>query len=148
MAVKPKKIAHIGIAVRSVEQALSFYRDALGLAHEETLDLPERGLRIAFLRAGESLIELLQPLHDKSEISAFLDKRGEGIHHICFEVDDIRAKMRDLEARGVRLLQREPQIGAEGQPVAFLHPKSCHGVLAELLEAGGGQSGDTLPPAI
>lgn len=131
----PKGVAHIGIAVRDIDASLGFWRDALGLEHETTTEMPDRGLRIAFLRAGETLVELLQPLHDRSEISAFLDKRGEGIHHVCFEVDDIRAKIAEVEDKGVRMVSREPSVGAEGLPVAFVHPKSCNGVLAELLES-------------
>jgi methylmalonyl-CoA epimerase len=129
-----EQIAHIGIAVRELESALVMYRDRLGLSHVETKDVPERGLRVAFLQAGEALIELLAPLHEDSEISRFLDKRGEGIHHLCFQVNDIHEKLQELEDDGVRLINREPAIGAEGCPVAFLHPKSCNGVLVELLE--------------
>ena len=129
-----KKIAHIGIAVPDLESALELYRDRLGLALEEITEMPERGLKIAFLRAGEVLVELLAPLSEQSQISRFLEKRGPGIHHICFEVDDIRAKLQKLEAEGVRLIDREPSLGAEGYPVAFLHPKATGGVLMELLE--------------
>ena len=130
-----KKIAHLGIAVRDLDAALVTYRDRLGLRHLETKDVPERGLRVAFLEAGEALIELLAPLNEQSEITRFLADRGEGIHHLCFEVADLRAELSRVEANGVRLVNREPSIGAEGLPVAFLHPKSCHGVLLELLEA-------------
>jgi methylmalonyl-CoA epimerase len=96
--------------------------------------MPERGLRIAFLRVGDVLLELLAPLNDESEVSRFLEKRGEGIHHLCLEVDDIVGSLGSLGEQGVRLISDEPSIGAEGCPVAFLHPKSCHGVLLELLE--------------
>ncbi len=129
-----EQIAHIGIAVRELESALVLYRDRLGLSHIETKDVPERGLRVAFLQAGEALIELLAPLREDSEVSTFLEKRGEGIHHLCFQVDDINGKLEQLENDGVRLVNREPAIGAEGCPVAFLHPKSCNGVLVELLQ--------------
>jgi len=129
-----EQIAHIGIAVRELEPALVFYRDRLGLSHIETKDVPERGLRVAFLQAGEALIELLAPLSEDSEVSRFLEKRGEGIHHLCFQVDDINGKLEQLENDGVRLVNREPAIGAEGFPVAFLHPKGCNGVLVELLQ--------------
>ncbi len=129
-----RKIAHIGIAVRELEPALAFYRDKLGLAFEQTTEMPDRGLKIAFLRAGEVQIELLAPLHETSEISRFLEKRGEGIHHMCFEVDDIQGKLTSLDDQGVRLIGKKPALGAEGFPVAFLHPKSCNGVLVELLE--------------
>ena len=129
------QIAHIGIAVRQLEPALKFYRDRLGLTHLESKEISARGLHIAFLQAGEALIELLAPLHDDSEVSRFLEKRGEGVHHICFEVGDIRAKLGDLADQGVHLVNAEPSIGAEGCPVAFLHPRSCNGVLVELLES-------------
>jgi methylmalonyl-CoA epimerase len=131
---KVNKIAYIGIAVRDLEPALELYRDRLGLTHTETKDMPERGLRIAFLRVGDVLLELLAPLNDESEVSRFLEKRGEGIHHLCLEVDDIVGSLGSLGEQGVRLISDEPSIGAEGCPVAFLHPKSCHGVLLELLE--------------
>lgn len=129
------KISHLGIAVRSLEPALGFYRDRLGLTHTETREIPERGLAVAFLQAGEVQIELLAPLTPTSEVSKFLTDRGEGIHHLCFEVGDIRAELGRLAAEGVRVVNPEPSIGAEGCPVAFLHPKSCNGVLVELLES-------------
>lgn len=129
-----RKIDHIGVAVRSVEDALTLWRDAFGLELLEVRDIPERGLRIAFLQLGEVMIELLAPLAEGSQVSSFLDKRGEGIHHICVEVGDIREKMASLAAAGVRVLAEEPEIGAEGCPVAFLHPKSTRGVLLELIE--------------
>ena len=96
--------------------------------------MKDRGLKVAFLRAGDTLVELLAPLHEQSEVSRFLEKRGEGIHHICFEVPDILKSLEELEEDGVRVINRQPSIGAEGYPVAFLHPKSCSGVLVELLE--------------
>ena len=132
----PRKIAHIGIAVRSIDEALVLWRDALGLELVETVDVPARGLRVAMLACGESLIELLEPTSETSQISRFLEQRGPGIHHVCLGVDDIRAKLGELEAGGVRLVSREPEVGAEGFPVAFLHPKSTSGVLLELLEEG------------
>ena len=132
--MKTKQIAHIGIAVRNIEDALRFYKDGLGLKLTETVEMEDRGLRIAFLEAGEVLIELLEPLHEDSQISKFLDKRGPGIHHICFEVDDIKAGMEHLNSMGLSTIQKEPEIGAEGCPVAFIHPKATQGVLAEILE--------------
>jgi len=135
------QIAHLGIAVHDLEGALSFYRDSLGLAHEETVDIEERGIRIAFLRAGGVLVELMEPLNDASEISRFLEKRGAGIHHLCFEVDDIQATIDRLQTEGVQMIHTTPQIGAEGLPVAFIHPRSAHGVLVEVLEKEGGPAG-------
>lgn len=128
------KIAHLGIAVRDLDSAVAFYQGKLGLQLVETKVMPERGLSIAFLQAGEVLVELLAPLHDQSEISRFLEKRGEGIHHLAFETPDIRSSLDELDANGVRIINKEPSIGAEGLPVAFLHPKSCNGVLVELLQ--------------
>ena len=134
MSAEAKRIQHLGIAVRELEPAIAFYRDQLGLPLVETKEMPDRGLNVAFLRAGETLVELLAPLHEGSEISKFLDKRGEGIHHICFDVPDILKSLDELQKGGVRVINKEPSIGAEGYPVAFLHPKSCNGVLVELLE--------------
>ena len=134
MSANAKKINHLGIAVREIEPALKFYRDQLGLPLQSVVDMEDRGLRVAFLQAGETLVELLAPLRDDSEISRFLDRRGEGIHHICFEVPDILKGLSQLSDDGVRVLNAQPSIGAEGFPVAFLHPKSCNGVLVELLQ--------------
>lgn len=136
--MKLNKIAHIGIAIQSVDIALRTYRDVLGMDYQGTVELTTRGLRIAFLNVGDTLIELLEPLTPTSEISNFLQKRGEGVHHVCFEVDDIVEALSLTEQGGVKLIQREPSLGAEGLPVAFLHPKSCHGVLVEFLEKSGG----------
>lgn len=130
----PEKIAHIGIAVRSVDDALSFYRDQLGLQVDEIIELPERGLRIAMLPCGESMLELMEPLGPGSEISRFLERRGPGIHHICLCVADIDARLQQLHEQGVRLVSTTAEIGAEGFPVAFIHPKATGGVLLELLE--------------
>ena len=138
MSASVKKINHLGIAVREIEPALAFYRDKLGLPLASILDVEDRGLRVAFLHAGDVLVELLAPLRDDSEISRFLDKRGEGIHHLCFEVPEILRSLSYLDEQGVRVINSTPSIGAEGFPVAFLHPKSCNGVLVELLEPTGG----------
>jgi methylmalonyl-CoA epimerase len=134
MSAQAQKINHLGIAVRDLEDALEFYRDKLGLPLQSIVDVEERGLRVAFLEAGDVMVELLTPLRDDSEISRFLEKRGEGIHHLCFEVPDILRSLSVLNETGVRVLNSQPSIGAEGFPVAFLHPKSCNGVLVELLE--------------
>jgi methylmalonyl-CoA epimerase len=130
----PTKIAHIGIAVESIDAALPFYRDSLGLEVSEILELPERGLRIAMLPCGESMLELMEPLGPDSQISRFLEKRGQGIHHLCLGVTELQARLDALDERGVPLVNRNPEIGAEGLPVAFIHPKASSGVLLELLE--------------
>ena len=130
----PRQIAHIGIAVRSIDEALVFYRDQLGLRLSEIISLPERGLRIAMLPCGESILELMEPMGENSQIQGFLDKRGPGIHHVCLGVDDIAGSLAHLDSQGVRLVSRDAEVGAEGYPVAFIHPKSTGGVLLELLE--------------
>lgn len=133
MPESPKRINHLGIAVPDIEQGLALWRDALGLQVVEVVDMPERGLKVAFLQCGETTIELLAPLGDKSEIQGFLDKRGGGIHHVCLEVTDLDAATVHAEAAGVRMLGAGPTLGAEGYPVRFAHPKSTGGALVELL---------------
>ena len=131
-----KKIDHIGIAVHSIEEALRVYEGALGLELTEVKEVPEQAVRIAFLPVGESEIELVEPMTTDSGIAKFLEKRGEGVHHICLEVDDIEAALQDLAAMGGRLMDKRPRQGALGR-VAFLHPRSAHGVLIELIEKPG-----------
>ena len=126
------RIAHIGIAVRALDELLPFYRDVLGLS-ESPLDDSD-GARICGLTAGESLVELLEPENADSPIGKFLDKRGPGIHHICFTVDDLDRTLDRCRAAGITLIDQEPRIGAEGKRIAFLHPKSTGGVLVELSE--------------
>lgn len=126
------RIAHLGIAVESLDAILPFYRDILGLP-EVPLDDAD-GAKIAGLAAGESLVELLEPVQSESPIGKFLQKRGPGIHHICFAVEDIDATLARCRAHGIQLIDETPRIGAEGKRIAFLHPKSTHGVLVELSE--------------
>ena len=130
----PTKIAHIGIAVRSLDETLPFYRDQLGLEVEEILELPDRGLRIAMIPCGESILELMEPMSVDSQIGGFLEKRGPGIHHVCLGVEDIQGRLDSLAEQGGRLVNSTPEIGAEGCPVAFIHPRSTGGVLLELIE--------------
>ncbi len=127
-------IHHIAIVVRDLEAALSFYRDVLGLEMTERRVVPQEGVEIAFLPAGEGEIELLRPLDDESGVARFLEKRGEGLHHICLRVDDIAAAMERLRAAGATLLSDEPRVGADGTRYVFIHPKSAYGVLLELYE--------------
>ena len=138
----PHKIAHLGVAVRDLDAALSFYRDRLGLRVAEILDLPERGLRIAMLPLGEAILELMEPTRGDSQISRFLETRGPGLHHLCLGVEGIQGKLDDLDRQGVRLLTRTPELGAEGYPVAFVHPKATGGVLLELLDDSGGAASE------
>lgn len=128
------KIDHIAIAVHSLEEALKVYRDLLGLELKGVEQVPEQGVRIAFLPVGESRIELLEPLSAESPVAKFLEKRGEGIHHICFEVEDLEKTLQDLANKGVKLIDEQPRIGAHGRKMAFIHPKSLHGVLLELYQ--------------
>ncbi len=126
------RIAHVGIAVHSLEQILPFYRDVLGLL-EVPLDDAD-GARIAGLQAGESLVELLEARSPDSPIGKFVAKRGAGIHHICFAVDDLDDTLARCRAAGVRLIDETPRLGAEGKRIAFLHPTATAGVLVELSE--------------
>lgn len=128
-----KKIDHLGIAVWDIEEALKVYRDALGLPLAHVQEVPEQKVRIAFLPAGDCEIELVEPTTVDSGVARSLEKHGEGLHHICFEVDDIEAALRELAAKGIQLINKEPRQGAMGR-VAFLHPKGVHGVLIELME--------------
>jgi methylmalonyl-CoA epimerase len=130
------KLDHIGIVVRDIKPALEVYETALGLPLKEVAEVPDQQVRVAFLRLGESNIELVQPISDNSGIAKYLEKRGEGIHHICIEVEDIEAALSRLRDHGVQLIDQQPRQGAHGQ-VAFIHPKGTHGVLLELIEHGG-----------
>jgi methylmalonyl-CoA/ethylmalonyl-CoA epimerase len=126
------RIAHIGIAVRAIDEILPFYRDLLGLDEQPIED--SDGARIAGLAAGPQLIELLEPRDATSPIARFVEKRGPGIHHICFAVDDLDDALARCRARGIRLIDETPRPGAEGKRIAFLHPASTGGVLIELTE--------------
>lgn len=129
---RPTRIAHVGIAVQSLDQILPFYRHILGLP-DVPLDDAD-GARIAGLQAGESLIELLEAESPNTPIGKFVAKRGPGIHHICFAVDDLDAALARCRAAGVRLIDETPRLGAEGKRIAFLHPSATAGVLVELSE--------------
>jgi methylmalonyl-CoA/ethylmalonyl-CoA epimerase len=128
------KIDHLGIAVRSIGDSLGFYRDLLGLELKATETVEDQGVTVALLPVGESRIELLEPLAEDSPVARFIARRGEGLHHICYEVTDLSAKLEEFSARGVRVLDGYPRRGAEGRLVAFLHPASAGGVLVELVE--------------
>src|SRR3954447_11165655 len=124
------KVHHVALVVRSIETALVLWRDSLGLEMETVMDIAYARVRIAFLGVGESKIELVEPTDDTTGVARFLETKGEGFHHVCFEVPDIGAALHDLESEGIELIDAAPRKGAEG-PVAFLHPRSCHGVLVE-----------------
>jgi methylmalonyl-CoA/ethylmalonyl-CoA epimerase len=131
------KVHHVALIVNSIEASLGLWRDALGLEFETVMDIPYDRVRIAFLGVGESKIELVEPTDDTTGVARFLASKGEGFHHVCFEVPNLAESLLHLEIDGIELIDTAPRKGAEG-PVAFLHPRSCHGVLVELIEAPGG----------
>ena len=124
------KIHHVGIVVRSLDAAFSFYRDVLSLPIHKEAVIQDQGVRAALLTIGESEIELLEPVAPGTGVARFLDQRGEGLHHLCFETDDIDAELETAKRRGVRLIDQQPRAGLAGM-ICFLHPKSNHGVLIE-----------------
>jgi len=127
----------VAVVVERMDPALAFWRDSLGLDLEVVEEMAHDRVRIAFLPVGESKIELVEPTDDTTGVGRFLAKGGEGVHHICFEVENLAETLLRLEIDGIELIDTAPRKGAEG-PVAFLHPRSCHGVLVELIEAPGG----------
>jgi methylmalonyl-CoA/ethylmalonyl-CoA epimerase len=129
-----KKINHIAIVVPEINEALTFWQDALGLDLSHVEDVPAQETKVAFLPTGGSEVELVEPTNDTSGMARYMAKRGPGIHHICFEVDGIEEILTQLKERGVQLINEEPTIGAGGKKVAFIHPKSTGGVLIELYE--------------
>jgi methylmalonyl-CoA/ethylmalonyl-CoA epimerase len=137
------RIHHVAVVVRSIEDSLSFYRDGLGLQLETITEVPSDHVRIAFLRVGESKVELVQPTDDTTGVARFLESKGEGFHHVCLEVDNLAESLMRLEIDGLELIDTAPRRGVEG-PVAFIHPRSGHGVLVELIEAPGGPAWQAL----
>jgi methylmalonyl-CoA/ethylmalonyl-CoA epimerase len=132
------RIDHLGIAVSDLDSALSQYRDVLGFAVEGREVHEGEQVEIAFLRVGESRLELIAPCGDSPKLRRYLDKRGEGIHHLCLAVPDLDARMAQLRQAGAELLDESPRVGAGGTRVAFLHPRSARGVLIELVEDRAG----------
>ena len=137
------KVHHVALIVRSIEDATRFWHDALGLEVLEIQEIPQDRVRIAFLPVGESSIELVEPTDESTGVARFLASKGEGFHHVCFEVGNLAETLLRLEIDGLELIDSAPRRGAEG-PVAFIHPRSCRGVLVELIEAPGGQSWKSL----
>ena len=131
------KIHHVAVIVRDMESALGLYRDKLGLEVEAVMEMAYDHVIIGFLPVGEVKIELVAPTDETTGSARFLASKGEGFHHVCFEVPDIQASLDKLAGMGLTLIDAAPRKGGEG-PVAFVHPKSCHGVLVELIEAPGG----------
>lgn len=131
------KVHHVALIVRSIEDALGLWRDTLGLELETVMDIDSDKVRIAFLAVGESKVELVEPTDDTTGVARFLATKGEGFHHVCLEVANLAETLLHLEIGGLELIDTAPRRGAEG-PVAFIHPRACHGVLVELIEAPGG----------
>ena len=129
------KINHIGIAVSSIEEALPFYRDSLGMECSGSEEVPSQMVKVAFLCIGESKIELLEPTSPDSPVAKFLEKSGPGVHHIAYGVADIETAIAQLMAAGTRMIDTVPRSGAHGARIAFVHPKSSGGVLTELCQA-------------
>jgi len=131
---KIKRIDHIAIVVEDIDQALAFWRDALGLELAHVEDVAEQKSIVAFLPTAGSEVELVKPTTDDSGVARYLQKRGPGMHHICFEVEDIESSLAELKAKGVRLINEVPMTGSGGKKIAFIHPESTNGVLVELYE--------------
>ena len=132
--MKPTHIEHIGIAVNSLDDSIPFYEKVLGLRCYNIEEVPDQKVRTAFFMIGQTKIELLESTDPEGPIGKFLEKKGEGIHHIAYAVDDIEERLREAEAAGIRLIDSTSRPGAEGMSIAFLHPKSTFGVLTELCE--------------
>jgi methylmalonyl-CoA epimerase len=140
MAVLPPgRIHHVALVVRSIEASVVLWRDFLGLRLETIMDIESDHVRIAFLGVGESKVELVEPTDDTTGVARFLATKGEGFHHVCIEVGNLSEELTRLGIEGLELIDSAPRRGAEG-PVAFIHPRSCGGVLVELIEAPGGPS--------
>lgn len=129
------KINHIGIAVKSLDESIPFYRDNLGMAFDGIEVVAEQKVRVAMMQIGESKIELLEPTSEDSPVAKYIEKNGAGIHHIAYEVDDVEAAIARLLGDNVRMIDEQPRHGAHGTRIAFIHPKSSLGVLTELCQA-------------
>ena len=130
-----KQICHVAIVVDNIDSALNFWRDGLGIELAHIEEVEEQNVRVAFLPIGESEIELVEPTTDDTGVARFLNNNGPGMHHVCLEVDDIKATLGHLKTQGFRLINEEPIVGAGGKRVAFVHPEATQGVLVELYEA-------------
>ena len=131
---KIKQINHVAIVVEDIDESLAFWRDALGIEMHELRDVPAEKSKVAFLPVAGSEIELVQPTSDDSGIAKYLAKRGQGMHHVCLEVDDIDGMLAQLKTKGVRLINEQPKIASDGKRYAFIHPESTSGVLVELYQ--------------
>ena len=131
---KIKSINHVAIVVEDMDESLSFWRDALGIELRELRDVPAEKSQVAFLPLAGSEVELVKPTSDDSGIAKYMAKRGEGLHHLCLEVDDIEGMLAQLKAKGIRLINEEPRKASDGKRYAFVHPESTSGVLVELYQ--------------
>ncbi len=129
-----KCLNHVGIAVRSIDDQRVFYEKTLGAEFEGIEEVPSQRVRVAFFKINDVRLELLEPTDPQSTVASFLEKRGEGLHHLAFTVDDIQQRIAELQEEGVRMIDQTPRPGAHHMQIAFLHPKSSHGVLTELCE--------------
>jgi len=128
------KIDHIGIAVKNLEKAKEFYEKSLGLTPSPVEPVPSQMVTTVFFKIGDSKIEFLEGSSPESPITKFIEKKGEGIHHICYEVDDLEETLSELQKSGIQLIDKSPRVGAHGKKIAFIHPKSTNGILTELTE--------------
>ncbi|WP_144510192.1 methylmalonyl-CoA epimerase [Bacillus sp. FJAT-22090] len=133
-----EKVDHIGIAVRSIEDSLPYYTEILGLKLIHIEEVPSEKVRVAFIDSGNVKLELLQPTEELSAVHSFIEKKGEGIHHVAFGVTNIQGRLNELKEKGIKLIQDTPKVGAGGAQVAFIHPKASGGVLYELCDKSGG----------
>jgi methylmalonyl-CoA/ethylmalonyl-CoA epimerase len=131
-----KSLNHVGIAVRSIEAQKSFYEGTLGAAFEGLEEVPSQKVRVGFFRVGDVRLELLEPTDESSPVAKFLERRGEGLHHLAFTVEDLPARIAELKESGIRMIDEVPRGGAHHMQIAFVHPKSTFGVLTELCEPG------------
>jgi methylmalonyl-CoA epimerase len=127
-------IDHVGVAVRDIHAALEFFRQVFDLAEAAVVELPDQGVRAALIQVGQTRLELLQPLADDTPVGRFIQRRGEGLHHLAFNVSDLSGKLTILEGRGLQLIDRQPREGLSGT-IAFVHPRSVFGILTELVES-------------
>jgi len=129
-----EKVDHIGFAVRDIDSAIAFYSQTFGISEWERIPMPERHMEVAATRMGDMLLELIAPTSDEAAFAKYLNERGPGMHHIAYRVNDIVAALAEVKARGVQLIDETPRPGLHDTLVAFLHPKSCQGVLVELVQ--------------
>jgi methylmalonyl-CoA/ethylmalonyl-CoA epimerase len=129
-----KKISHIGIAVESLEEQIPYYRDVLGLKFVATETVEDQMVKVAFFDVGDTRIELLEATDENSPIAKFIARKGQGVHHMAYQVDDCKMAINQMDEKGMRLIDTEPRLGAGGHKIAFLHPKSTFGILTELTE--------------